>query len=89
MGLFKIAFIGGGTMGQALAAAAIKNRLTEPADVSISDVSQDRLDKLKSELGVYVSQNNLEVASRGEIIVLSVKPTAGEMYLPGQNYLLC
>jgi len=74
LGIFKIAFIGGGNMGQAMAAAVIKNRLAEPQDVSISDVSQERLDKLKSELGVFTSTDNLEVASRGEIIVLSVKP---------------
>jgi pyrroline-5-carboxylate reductase len=61
-------------MGAAIAAAVIKNHLADPQDVSISDVSVERLGKLKSDMGVYVSQNNLEVAERGEIIVLSVKP---------------
>lgn len=74
MGIFKIAFIGGGNMGQAMAAAVIKNHLAEPQDVSISDVSQPLLDRLKKELGVFTSSNNLEVAGRGDIIVLSVKP---------------
>jgi pyrroline-5-carboxylate reductase len=57
-----------------MAAAVIKNHLADPGDVSISDVSVERLEKLKSEMGVFVSSNNLEVANRGEIIVLSVKP---------------
>ncbi len=61
-------------MGQAIASAVIKNHLAEPKDVSISDVSQPRLDQLKEELGVFTSTDNLEVANRGEIIVLSVKP---------------
>jgi pyrroline-5-carboxylate reductase len=74
LGIFKIAFIGGGNMGQAMAAAVIKNHLAEPQDVSISDVSQARLDTLKQELGVFTSSNNLEVAGRGEVVVLSVKP---------------
>ena len=74
MGVLKIAFIGGGNMGQAMAAAVIKNHLAEPQDVSISDVSQPLLDKLKKELGVFTSTDNLEVAGRGDIIVLSVKP---------------
>jgi pyrroline-5-carboxylate reductase len=61
-------------MGQAIAAAVIKNHLAEPQDVSISDVSQSRLDILKQEMGVFTSTSNLEVAARGEVIVLSVKP---------------
>jgi len=74
LSIFKISFIGGGNMGQAIASAVIKNHLAEPKDVSISDVSQPRLDQLKEELGVFTSTDNLEVANRGEIIVLSVKP---------------
>jgi pyrroline-5-carboxylate reductase len=72
--IFKISFIGGGNMGQAIASAVIKNHLADPQDVSISDVSHPRLEALREELGVFTSPNNLEVAGRGEIIVLSVKP---------------
>lgn len=61
-------------MGQAIASAVIKNHLADAKDVSISDVSQPRLDQLREELGVFTSTDNLEVANRGEIIVLSVKP---------------
>ena len=74
MGIFKISFIGGGNMGQAIASAVIKKKLADAQDVSISDVSQERLDSLKRDMGVFTSTNNLEVAGRGEIIVLSVKP---------------
>ena len=74
MSVFKISFIGGGNMGHAIASSVIKNHLTDAKDVSISDVSQPRLDQLKEELGVFTSTDNLEVANRGEIIVLSVKP---------------
>ena len=74
MAMMKVSFIGGGNMGQAMAAAVIKNHLAEPQDVSISDVSQPLLDRLKKELGVFTSADNLEVAGRGEIVVLSVKP---------------
>ena len=74
MSIFKISFIGGGNMGQAIASAVIKNHLADAKDVSISDVSRARLDQLKEELGVFTSTDNLEVANRGDIIVLSVKP---------------
>ena len=74
MGVFKISFIGGGNMGHAIAAAVIKKKLADAQDVSISDVSQECLDVLKREMGVFTSTDNLEVAGRGDIIVLSVKP---------------
>jgi pyrroline-5-carboxylate reductase len=74
MAMMKVSFIGGGNMGQAMAAAVIKNHLAEHQDISISDVSQPLLDRLKKELGVFTSADNLEVAGRGEIVVLSVKP---------------
>lgn len=74
MGIFRIAFIGGGNMGQAMAAAIIVKNLAAPGDVAVSDVSQARLDLLKKELGVYTTVSNLEAASRGEIVVLAVKP---------------
>ena len=54
-----ITFIGGGNMGQAMAAAVIKNHLADPADVAVSDVSAERLEKLKSEMGVFTSTSNL------------------------------
>ena len=64
-------------MGQAMAAAVIKNHLAKPQDVSISDVSQPILDSRKQELGVFTSTNNLEVAGRGEISPLDQASNAG------------
>jgi pyrroline-5-carboxylate reductase len=61
-------------MGQAIAAAIIKNGLAQPQDVTISDISQARLDMLKEELGVFTSASNLEVIARADVIVLSIKP---------------
>ncbi len=70
----KVAFIGGGNMGHAIAAAIIKNGLAQPQDVAISDVSRERLDILKGELGVFTSTSNSEVIARADVIVLSIKP---------------
>jgi pyrroline-5-carboxylate reductase len=74
LGILKISFIGGGNMGQAMAAAVIKNHLAEPQDIALSDVSQPLLDDLTQRLGVFTSMDNLEVAERCEVLVLSVKP---------------
>jgi len=74
LGVFKIAFIGGGNMGQAIAAAVIKNHLVEPCDVCISDVSRQRLEQLQNELGVRVSTSNVEAVNGADVVVLAVKP---------------
>ncbi|MCL1885786.1 MAG: pyrroline-5-carboxylate reductase [Dehalococcoidia bacterium] len=74
MGLFKIAFIGGGNMGRAIATAIIKNNLAAPQDVCISDVCQQRLETLQDELGVHISTNNVEAVNGMDVVVLAVKP---------------
>jgi len=74
VGVFKIAFVGGGNMGQAMAATVIKNNLAAPQDVCISDVNQERLERLQNELGVRTSGSNVEAVDGADVIVLSVKP---------------
>ena len=74
MGLFKIAFIGGGNMGQAIATAVIKNNLATPQDVCISDVRQQRLESLQNELDVRITTNNVEAVDGMDVVVLAVKP---------------
>jgi len=76
MGAFRVAFIGGGSMGQAMAAAIIKNRLADSHEVCISDVNSERLEQLKGELGVRVTSNNIEAVIEADVVVLAVKPQA-------------
>ncbi|MFC2012261.1 pyrroline-5-carboxylate reductase [Chloroflexota bacterium] len=70
----KIAFIGGGSMGEAMLAALLDKRLALPDDVSVSDISDDRCQYLKQKYGVEVTSNNKLAAVRGEVIILAVKP---------------
>lgn len=74
MGIFKIAFIGGGNMGKAIAAAVIKNNLAAPQDVCISDISQQKLCQLQDEMGVRITTNNMEAVVGADIVVLAIKP---------------
>jgi len=74
LGIFKIAFIGGGNMGQSMATAVIKNNLAAPQDVCISDISQQKLEQLQSELGVRISTSNEEAVAGMDVVVLAVKP---------------
>jgi pyrroline-5-carboxylate reductase len=70
----KIAFIGGGKMGEAILAALLEKKLCKPADVSVSDVSDDRRQYLKKKYRVAVTVNNKEAIKGKDVIVLAVKP---------------
>jgi len=70
----KIAFIGGGNMGEAILAAVISRKLSLPEDIAVSDVKPERLTYLKEKYGVFVTGSNLEAASLGEVVILAVKP---------------
>jgi pyrroline-5-carboxylate reductase len=70
----KIAFIGGGKMGEAILAALLEKKLCKPADVSVSDISDERRQYLKKKYRVTVTANNQEAVKGKDVIVLAVKP---------------
>ncbi len=70
----KIAFIGGGNMGEAMLSAILAKGLTTPPAISVSDIDTTRLKHLKQEYGVYVTGSNLEALSGSDVVVLAVKP---------------
>ncbi len=70
----KIAFIGGGNMGEAMLVAALGEGLVEPEEIRVGDVSQPRLEHLEQKYGVAVTASNLEAVSGQDIVVLAVKP---------------
>ncbi|MFC1912607.1 pyrroline-5-carboxylate reductase [Chloroflexota bacterium] len=70
----NIAFIGAGNMGEAMLSAILDKSLVPAESVTVSDINQSRRQHLKREFGVSV-MNNVQMAStRGEIVVLAVKP---------------
>jgi pyrroline-5-carboxylate reductase len=70
----KIAFIGGGNMGEAILAALLDKKLAGPADIYISDISEPRRQFLKKQYGVNVTAKNGEAIDGRDIIILAVKP---------------
>ena len=69
----NIAFIGAGNMTQSIVGGMCKSGY--PADkVWVSNPSDAKLEKMKSDLGVNTSNDNLEVVKNADAIVLSVKP---------------
>ena len=70
----KIAFIGGGNMGEAMLAAILGKGLGQARDISVSDVSDVRRQHLKQKYGVTLTGDNRQAAAGSEVIVLAVKP---------------
>jgi pyrroline-5-carboxylate reductase len=70
----KIAFIGGGNMGEAIIRSLLESKLCKPADISVSDISDSRRQYLKEHYGIIVTANNREAIQGQDVVVLAVKP---------------
>ena len=70
----RIGFIGGGTMGEAIIKSLLAKGVAVPVDISVSDISQSRLDILNERYGVKTTPSNREAANGAEVVILAVKP---------------
>ena len=70
----KIAFIGGGVMGEAVIAGAIANDLSDSGSITVCDISATRRQHLSSKYGVGVGEDAAEAVAGAEIVFLAVKP---------------
>ena len=77
----RIAFIGAGSMAEALIRGLLKAGATEPASIIATGRRQERLDDLHADYGVEVTLDNAEAAARADVVVLSVKPQIFERIL--------
>jgi pyrroline-5-carboxylate reductase len=70
----RIAFIGGGAMGEAMVKCLLTKKVAEPQDVVVSDVSPVRRELLGREYGVSTSADNRKAVANAGLIILAVKP---------------
>ena len=70
----KIAFIGGGNMGEAMLSAILDKRLSTAEAISVSDVKESRRQHLEQNYGVSVTASNRLAAEKSDIVVLAIKP---------------
>jgi pyrroline-5-carboxylate reductase len=69
-----IGFIGSGNMGEALVSGLVLSKAAKPENIFCSDISEDLLQDIKDKYNVKTTTDNVEVASKCEIVVYSTKP---------------
>lgn len=71
----KVAIIGAGNMGGAIARGMAKGNLIATKNIYISDVSDKNLNAIKNELPeINTSTSNYEIVQGAHIVILAVKP---------------
>ncbi|HJH32708.1 MAG TPA: pyrroline-5-carboxylate reductase [Methanosarcinaceae archaeon] len=79
----KIGFIGAGKMGEALIRGIINAGAVDRSNIYASDVYEAGLERLRDELGINISTDNIETVSSSDILILAVKPQILASILPG------
>ena len=70
----KIAFIGGGNMGEAMVAAVLDKGIATPKDILVSDIVEARRKHIKQKYGVIVVSSNLGALTGSDVVILAIKP---------------
>ena len=70
----RIAFVGGGSMGEAMVKCLLTKKVAAPQDVVVSDVSPVRRELLSREYGVSTLADNRKAVANAGLIILAVKP---------------
>jgi pyrroline-5-carboxylate reductase len=78
----KIAFIGTGTMGEAMIAGLIRRQLIQPERITGSNPLLDRNEMLRETYGIEVTDDNIAAVLDADVVVLSVKPQVFPKIVP-------
>ncbi|MBI4249183.1 MAG: pyrroline-5-carboxylate reductase [Elusimicrobia bacterium] len=77
----KIAIIGAGHIGAALAGGMVRANLTRPQYITASRRSAEALAELKKKWGLAVTNDNVKAARGADIVLLAVKPQSARTVL--------
>jgi len=72
--LKRLAFVGGGAMGESMIRGVLKAGVVTPEGVAVYDVNPERCDALASAHGVRIADSERCAADGAELVVLAVKP---------------
>jgi pyrroline-5-carboxylate reductase len=69
----KIAIIGGGNLGAAIAEGLIKSKFISPDKITVTRRNVDALKQLKA-AGAVITSNNAEAIRNSEVVIVALKP---------------
>lgn len=69
----KVAIIGGGNLGTAIAEGLLKSKFCKPSDIIVTKRKLETLQRLK-EKGVKITSDNSEAVKQSSLVILAVKP---------------
>ena len=78
---YKLGFLGGGAMAEALIAGILKKELLPCSQITVSDISESRLTYLQGKYSIAVSNDNHVLVTGADIVILAVKPFVVEKIL--------
>jgi len=61
-------------MGEAIITSLITKELAKSGDITVSDLSKERLGKLSCEYGTATTEDNLKAFKGSDVIILAIKP---------------
>src|SRR5579859_7182135 len=70
----KLAFIGGGTMAEAMIRGLLERHLVPPSHLAVTGPRRERRAELAKRFGVRAMASNADAARDAHVVVLSVKP---------------
>ena len=73
----KIAFIGGGAMGEAIINGILKAKLADGEEITVSDPSDQRLEYLQKQYGINITKENVAAVKKCKDSNFSCQATDG------------
>ncbi len=70
----KIGFIGSGNMGEALISGLVLSKAADPANIICSDIAEDLLKDIETKYKISTTTDNIEVATKSDIVIFATKP---------------
>ncbi|MFC7064146.1 pyrroline-5-carboxylate reductase [Halobacillus seohaensis] len=73
---YKLAFIGAGSMAEAIFSGLINQKKVSPENIYVTNrQDEERLHVLQKKYGVQVSSSNEQILAKADIVILAMKPT--------------
>ena len=77
-----IAFVGSGSMGEAMIAGLVNQKLIDPRHIIASGPRPERGETLRQKYGICVTTGNRQAVASAQVVVLSIKPQLVPVVLP-------